>query len=383
MSYFEVTERDEESTGGLLCVVSTISFECTPEVSQKVGLLRMLVEAAEIFPETETIKIPGRGVDVLRGILTGRYDIGPAFTVPTKDELLFLDYWQLDEALMRNIRDYINLYNNFATIKPEIDMHSPLMTRELAERLVFSARYRGCFALLADNMKTPAMCTYAVREDWNMLVFVPDDLQTRAMALDTVHGHPSAIQYVCRRAMSPLEYADLCAWAVDAQPNVIAHVPEDVLDERMCLRAVMLSPFVVAVLPEESLTSAVVYTALRTGRRGVLRLLSPSKIDATAVEIAMDCGDFDAFRFIPSGLKTKAICMAVVAQTPLNLSWVPVDHPDYDEIATQAIRMDIMAFGCIPSERRSPVLVEVYQTERGHRSSWYLHHGIWMSNTRV
>lgn len=148
-------------------------------------------------------------------------------------------------------------------------------------------------ANVPEALRDEALCLAAVKDDGRALEFVPEALRTRELCEE-------AISHVFVSDSGPsfgvLEFVpdglkndqELIAEAVDAAPGDLLFVPEELVDERLCLSAVASCGEMLRAIPEEMRTRAVCLAA------------------------CLDDGK--AFAHVPEELRTREFCLEAIGK---------------------------------------------------------------------
>ncbi len=146
-------------------------------------------------------------------------------------------------------------------------------------------------AELPDELKTPDMCSVAVRQDPEALEYVPEETKTEALCLDAVRRDGSMLLFVPPALMTEA----VCRAAVrqDAA-SAIFLVPDDLKTEAMCFDAVMQDGLALDAVPENLLTPAI--CAMAALEAGGADLWDEKATDAAWEAADADAGEREDFR---------------------------------------------------------------------------------------
>lgn len=160
-----------------------------------------------------------------------------------------------------------------------------------------------------------AMCRRAVATMPEMLAYVPEQFCTLELCLEAVTSgrvyRSDGTSLVLRYVPEHLRTKGLCMAAVLNQPESIQFVPEELRDQAMYEKVVLISGHLLAMVPEKERTEDLCITAVLSRTGGVLkhvpdRLKTPS---FCRLSCRYDSGEL---KYVPKYMLTPELCEAAV-----------------------------------------------------------------------
>jgi hypothetical protein len=185
------------------------------------------------------------------------------------------------------------------------------------------------------TFQTPAICSQAVKQNFNALQFVPEALHTHDMYTDAVKQDSTAMLYIPEKKLTP----DLCLTAIKHDWVALEFTPEKLHTHDM-------------------------YTAAVTQNWRALSLIDPEKQTETICSAAVEQNGA-ALEYVDKKLKTQDMCKTAVAKNGEALQYVPEKFLS-DELCAQAVKQRGDTIRYLPKEKQSPDLSREAVLQNGY-----------------
>lgn len=160
-----------------------------------------------------------------------------------------------------------------------------------------------------------AMCRRAVATMPEMLAYVPEQFCTLELCLEAVTSgrvyRSDGTSLVLRYVPEHLRTKGLCMAAVLNQPESIQFVPEELRDQAMYEKVVLISGYLLAMVPEKERTEDLCITAVLSRTGGVLKHV-PDRLKTPSF-CRMSCRyNSGEIEHVPKYMLTPELCEAAV-----------------------------------------------------------------------
>ena len=193
------------------------------------------------------------------------------------------------------------------------------------------------------------------------LAHIPEHLRTEAICLTTVDRYGYALGYV----PEPLRTEAICTAAVGENGRALHYIPEPLRTEAMCLAAVGSNAMALFYVPEYLRTEAICITAVMQDARALTYVPEPLRTE-TICTVAVDRNGL-ALEYVPKHLRTEAACTVAVGNDGLALAYVP-KHLRTEAICTVAVDRNRLALAYVPR----PLRTEAIYTTVLEQDGWAL-----------
>ena len=158
------------------------------------------------------------------------------------------------------------------------------------------------------DLKDEEMCRVATETNIEAISHLPDNPVLIPLLLERIPAYPNGMRYLPRG----LKTREVCMAALAADPDVLEHVPQDVLDEGMFLAMVRKDP---------SALKKIIWHVRRDAP-------DASRFLTEALFTEAVCGDGLVLRFVPPYMLTAEIAVAAVLQNNEAEKYIPESLAD-------------------------------------------------------
>jgi hypothetical protein len=201
--------------------------------------------------------------------------------------------------------------------------------------------------------------TERVKNDGEILVYLPYELCTRELCRIAVAGHGEALGYVPEEFITP----ELCKLAVSIKGSALGSVPEQFITPKLCKLAVSGDGYALQYVPEQLRTPELCKIAV-SGDGYALQYVPEQLRTPELCKIAVS-GSGHALRSVPVKLCTPELCKIAVSRNGYALQYVP-EQLRTPELCRLAVEKDGSALQYVPEQFITPKLCKLAVSGDGY-----------------